>query len=438
MTAAPLGSWPASADDARPGDPGSSRRRRRRSGGSPRRRLVAATIALGLVSALATGTGTADEVGDKRAEAAAIAAKLQSLTEQQIQRAEDFNQANLRLEQADHDIEAAQHRVDDANVEVEAGRRQVRAAAVEAYLSGNDSPTMDVLLTSTADQAPQKKGYLDAASGNRQDALDRLAATRQHLEHEIADLEQARSQAEQARQDADEARRQGEAAVAEQQALQSKVQGELATLVQEEQARQAEARRQQTEADLRARGATSLADAAPGGGTTAAAPGTTGTTAGGTATTGATAGQPGTTAGAPAPAPTAAPTTAPRPAPAPAPAPVGGSGKGGAAASVALGQLGVPYVFGGASPRGFDCSGLVMWAYAQVGVSLPHATTAQWAATKPISMSELQVGDLIFFYGLGHVGIYIGGGRVVHAPHTGDVVRIEQVANMPVTGARRV
>ncbi|MFN8039604.1 MAG: NlpC/P60 family protein [Acidimicrobiales bacterium] len=437
MTAAPPGSPCSSAPDEASSDAGTPRHRRGRAGGSPRRRLVAATIALGLVSALATGTGTADEVGDKRAEAAAIATKLQSLTEQQIQRAEDFNQANLRLEQADHAIEAAQHRVDDANAEVEAGRRQVRAAAVEAYLSGNDSPTMDVLLTSTADQAPQKKGYLDAASGNRQDAIDRLAATRQHLEHEIADLEQARSQAEQARQDADEARRQGEAAVAEQQALQAKVQGELAGLVQQEQARQAEARRQQTEADLRSRGAGSLADANAGGGAATAAPGTTGTTAGGSATTGSTAGQPGTTAGAP--APTAAPTTArPAPAPAPAPAPVGGSGKGGAAASVAMGQLGVPYVFGGASPRGFDCSGLVMWAYAQVGVSLPHATTAQWAATKPISMSELQVGDLIFFYGLGHVGIYIGGGRVVHAPHTGDVVRIEQVANMPVTGARRV
>lgn len=434
MTAAPLGPSPASGPDAdRPTVPGPVGRRRR--GPGARRRLVAATIALGLVSAFGAGTGAADEVGDKQAEAATIATKLQALTEQQIQRAEEFNQANLRLEQADHDIAAAQHRVDEANTEVEANRRQVRAAAVEAYVSGNDSTTIDVLLTSTADQAPQKKGYLDAASGNRQDAIDRLAATRQHLEHEIADLEQARAQAERARQDADEARRQGEAAVAEQQALQARVQGELASLVQQAQARQAEARRQQTEADLRARGAASLAEGTgAAAGTATASTGTTGTTAGAPGTTGATAAQPGTTAGAP--AATAAP--APRPAPAPAPAPVGGSGKGGAAASVALGQLGVPYVFGGASPRGFDCSGLVMWAYAQVGVSLPHATTAQWAATKPISMSDLQVGDLIFFYGLGHVGIYIGGGRVVHAPHTGDVVRIEQVANMPVTGARRV
>ena len=434
MTAAPLGPSRASGPD--PDRPAAAEPvGRRRRGPGTRRRLVAATIALGLVSAFATGTGTADEVGDKQAEATTIATKLQALTEQQIQRAEEYNQANLRLEQADHDIAAAQHRVDEANTEVEANRRQVRAAAVEAYVSGNDSTTIDVLLTSTADQAPQKKGYLDAASGNRQDAIDRLTATRQHLEHEIADLEQARAQAERARQDADEARRQGEAAVAEQQALQARVQGELASLVQQAQARQAEARRQQTEADLRARGAASLAEGTgAAAGTATASTGTTGTTAGAPGTTGATAAQPGTTAGAP--AATAAP--APRPAPAPAPAPVGGSGKGGAAASVALGQLGVPYVFGGASPRGFDCSGLVMWAYAQVGVSLPHATSAQWAATKPISMGDLQVGDLIFFYGLGHVGIYIGGGRVVHAPHTGDVVRIEQVANMPVTGARRV
>jgi cell wall-associated NlpC family hydrolase len=107
------------------------------------------------------------------------------------------------------------------------------------------------------------------------------------------------------------------------------------------------------------------------------------------------------------------------------------------AASIALGELGVPYVYGGASPSGFDCSGLVMWVYARLGISLPHYTVAQWDATLPISSPE--PGDLVFFNGLGHVGIYIGGGRFVDAPHTGSVVRIDSIANFGgYDGARRV
>jgi peptidoglycan DL-endopeptidase CwlO len=118
--------------------------------------------------------------------------------------------------------------------------------------------------------------------------------------------------------------------------------------------------------------------------------------------------------------------------------PIGNPGAGhAAAASIALRYLGVPYVWGGASPSGFDCSGLVMYVYAQLGVSLPHYTVAQWNATSPISSPE--PGDLVFFNGLGHVGIYIGGGRFVNAPHTGSVVRIDSMSSFGgYDGARRV
>ena len=109
------------------------------------------------------------------------------------------------------------------------------------------------------------------------------------------------------------------------------------------------------------------------------------------------------------------------------------------AASIALGYLGVPYVYGGASPSGFDCSGLVMYVYAQLGISLPHYTVAQWNATEPISQSQMQPGDLVFFNGLGHVGIYIGNGQFVDAPHTGSVVRIDSISGFgSFDGARRV
>ena len=129
------------------------------------------------------------------------------------------------------------------------------------------------------------------------------------------------------------------------------------------------------------------------------------------------------------------PTIAPPP---PVSVPTGGTGAGhAAAASIALHYLGVPYRYGGASPSGFDCSGLVMYVYAQLGISLPHYTVAQWNATQPISSPA--PGDLVFFNGLGHVGIYIGGGKMVDAPHTGSVVRIDSIAGFGgYDGARRV
>jgi peptidoglycan DL-endopeptidase CwlO len=114
----------------------------------------------------------------------------------------------------------------------------------------------------------------------------------------------------------------------------------------------------------------------------------------------------------------------------------------GGVVGVAMSELGVPYVWGGSTPGGFDCSGLVMWAYAQVGVSLPHSSYAQYGMGVPVSRDQLQPGDLVFFDGLGHVGIYIGGGQFIHAPHTGDVVKISSLGEGWYTstyvGARRI
>ncbi|HZS30423.1 MAG TPA: NlpC/P60 family protein [Gaiellaceae bacterium] len=111
--------------------------------------------------------------------------------------------------------------------------------------------------------------------------------------------------------------------------------------------------------------------------------------------------------------------------------------------SIAMQYLGVPYVWGGASPGGFDCSGLVMYVYAQVGVSLPHYTVAQWDYPNAVSVprDQLEPGDLVFFDGLGHVGIYIGNGEFIHAPHTGTVVSIDSLNGWyaaEYVGAKRI
>jgi len=108
------------------------------------------------------------------------------------------------------------------------------------------------------------------------------------------------------------------------------------------------------------------------------------------------------------------------------------------AARLALDYLGVPYVWGGASPSGFDCSGLASYVYAKVGKSVPHYTGAIWAAFPRVAPGDLQPGDLVFFYGLDHVGIYLGGDQFVHAPHTGDVVKVSRLSTYASsTGAVR-
>ena len=109
------------------------------------------------------------------------------------------------------------------------------------------------------------------------------------------------------------------------------------------------------------------------------------------------------------------------------PAPQAGT-VGARAVTIAERYLGVPYMWGGATPAGFDCSGLVMYVYAQLGVHLPHFAAAQYSDGRHVREADLRRGDLVFFDGLDHVGIYVGGGRFIHAPHTGDHVRISSLA----------
>jgi peptidoglycan DL-endopeptidase CwlO len=104
------------------------------------------------------------------------------------------------------------------------------------------------------------------------------------------------------------------------------------------------------------------------------------------------------------------------------------SARYGGVVGIALQYLGVPYVWGGSSPStGFDCSGFVMYVYAQVGVSLPHHAASQWNLGTYVPRDQLAPGDLVFFNGLSHMGLYIGDGQFVHAPHTGDVVKISSL-----------
>lgn len=145
---------------------------------------------------------------------------------------------------------------------------------------------------------------------------------------------------------------------------------------------------------------------------------------------------------APAPAPAAPAPAAPTPV---APSPAQGAPTAPSASTVvalAQAQLGKPYVWAAAGPNSFDCSGLVMFVYAHLGISLSHSAQAQYDASTPVSMAQAQPGDLVFFgsgpSGITHVGIYVGGGQMIDAPYSGAVVRYDSVAWGGLVGFGRV
>lgn len=115
---------------------------------------------------------------------------------------------------------------------------------------------------------------------------------------------------------------------------------------------------------------------------------------------------------------------------------------GARAAAIALKAVGVPYRWGGASPAsGFDCSGLVHWAYGRLGIEVPHSSYALYDQGRKVARSGIRAGDVLFFSGLGHVGLYVGRGRMVHAPQSGrnvEVVALSGHYGSRLVGARRV
>ena len=331
------------------------------------RRVGAVAVACCLLgSVVVAGTAGADQVSDKRAEASAVADRLERLDAQMMDINAQYERAVFELATAEQRVADAKSLAEQTQKDLERRQDDLHRYAVVAYQTGNDSPELDAILSSDADTGFRKRTYLESVSGNRRDLIDALHASKQRAAEDSARLEVAEQQARNQSASIEKARTAQAAAVADQQALSNRVQGELATLVAQETARRA------------------AAHAAPTGTTRPNTP----TTIGGGGT------------------------------PVDLPAPPVGRGAAGAVAA-ALSRVGAPYVWGAAGPTAFDCSGLVVWAYAQVGISLPHYSGAQYLATTRISASQLQPGDLVF-YGPGgseHVGIYMGGDQLVQAAH---------------------
>ena len=353
---------------------------------------VALVLALMAIPALPMSAG-ADQITDKQAQARQVADKLDALDAKVQTLNASYEIANQRLQEAQANIDDAQKRLDQANADLDATGKKLASYAVEAYVSGNDPQAFDAILTSQTTDGPIKSGYIQSLSGSRTDILDQLQATKAKVTEEAAQLDQAKAEAQSHADAAESAKQQANANVAEQAQIKAKVDGELSTLLAAEQARRQEAAAKQAAATAAAAQAAAAR----------VVPQSTST---------------------PPPSPVTPPDTTPPPNP---------NGGAGAAVAAAMSKIGSPYVWGAAGPDTFDCSGLTLWAWAQAGVSLPHFTGSQLGATRRIPMSALQPGDLVFFWGAGdrgppgHVGLYIGGGMMVHAPHAGSSVHTDSI-----------
>ena len=352
---------------------------------------VLALCAVGIGVGLAT-PAQADRVGDTRAEANRVWAQIQDDGQRLEGVIERYNGAKFRLGQTMNRIHQNEVRLKTAKVNLNKARHAMNISLISAYKNPEPDPLQAALQARNFGQVLEQMQLLDRANQYNSSLLGDIRSYRKDVDSSQRVLNRERNERRDAVAELASLRSQITSTIASDKQRYRGLKAKVRRLIEER--RQAEIRASQRAAEisrqLQAASTTQAAAVNDIGGVSAPDP------------------NPGVSVALPAP-----------------------STVGEAAANIALGQLGTPYVWGGAAPGGFDCSGLVSWAYGQAGLGgLPHFTGALWnSGTHISSQSDLAPGDLVFFHGLGHVGMYIGGGNFVHAPHTGDVVKISNLAS---------
>ncbi len=331
---------------------------------------------------MSVAPASADAISDKKKRAAQIADRIDALNTKAEVLAEQYDKAQLDLATLDASINAAVAKLAQRKAEISLAQSQMGDWALRTYIHGGLSdPLLGVLEgVGAAGDAALRQGYLDIAVGRDQRSADELRRSRLDAEAVQADLEGKRRDQAHLNAYIDTVQKQVEKATADAQHLLSTTEAQLYKLVQAEQARRAAA------AQAAAKNRIGLIKRVP------------------------------------------------HPPPPPSPGAAG-------AVAAAMSQIGVPYRWGAETPdSGFDCSGLTAWAWSRAGrPGLPHNAYAQWISLPHLNIEDLRPGDLVFFGGdVHHVGLYIGNGQMVHAPHTGALVQIASIYRSDLIGAARV
>ena len=336
-----------------------------------------------------------DAISDAKAKAAAIEAQLAQAQNEMSALSQQYDAARYHLSQINSSIDTTKANIASDEAQVAHDKATLSKAAVANYISDGTAAAQNPIFSGNEQTLGATTVYNKITEGDISLAVDNLHTAENSLNAQVTQLQGEQAQAQTQVTAEQNAVAQNAQAVQQQKSALAQEQGQIAQLVQQQQqaeaaAAKAAAERQQAAAAAAAAAATADPAASSSSGNSAVS-----------------------LAGLSQAAP---PPTAP-----------GGAG----AVQAAESQIGVPYVWGGESPKGsaspgFDCSGLTAWSWGQVGVGLPHYSGAQMADSAPVPVSDLQPGDLLF-YGPGgsdHVAMYVGGGQMIEAPYTGASVWI--------------
>ena len=353
-----------------------------------RARSLRALCAFGLAALAIVGPGALSQsnAAPSQAELEAAKDRLMELERDFELVVERYNLVNEQLEALQGDISSTELVVDQLEHRMSGREEDAETLAREMYKSGPVGGMEAVLSSESLSEMDARLAYIQTSEEANTEVFERLASDRSLLEDKLVELEDARAEASEAESRLADLTEEIEAKVADQE-------DEIGAL--QEQIERAERREAAAEAAAEEAAAEAAGLPAP--------PSTSGDTGGSP--------------------------------PASAPAPSAGAQ---AAVDAALSQIGKPYVWGAEGPDSYDCSGLTLWAWAHAGVSLPHNSGMQYAATPRVALSAMQPGDLMFFGSpIHHVSMFIGNGQMVEAPYSGSQVRVVPIRTSDFVGAGR-
>jgi cell wall-associated NlpC family hydrolase len=359
---------------------------------SRKRQAQAILLVAGALCVAAAANADPGSIASKRAQAQQVLGQINQIDHSLEAAVEQYNLANVRLHKIEGDLRENRKQLTLARTNLKISQKSLAKRLVSAYTSTEDTSTLAVLLGSTSfEDMLNRVEAINSTSSQDANIVEQVRSSKLAIQHHEVELRNAHEEQQRVVSQKAAQRQHIESQLATRRSLLSSIRGEIQRMKAAEAAQQ-----RQLEAAAQARIAGQTTPSVSGVGVGASTP--EGSTV--------------------------------------APPNVHGGVVG-----IAMHYLGVPYVWGGSSPRGFDCSGLVMYVFAQIGVSLPHSSYAMFNMGTPVGLSQLEPGDLVFFSGASHMGIYIGGGQFIHAPHTGDVVKISSLSGYYASafiGGRRI